>query len=65
MATPDQDKESNTSEKESFADEALDLAAQQCQRPKMMANARSEIKYLLSTFQHCDHQTQISYFTVN
>ena len=42
MATPDQDKESNTSEKESFADEALDLAAQQCQRPKMMANARSK-----------------------
>ena len=42
MATQDQVKESNTSEKESFADEALDLAAQQCQRPKMMANARSE-----------------------
>ena len=47
MATPDQDKESNTVEKESFADEALDLAAQQCQRPKMMANARSDFTYLV------------------
>ena len=45
MATPDQDKESNPVEKESFGEEALDLAAQQCQRPKMMANARSEFTY--------------------
>ena len=64
MATPDQDKESNTSEKESFADEALDLAAQQCQRPKMMANARSEFtKY--NSPNSFDRQTQFPYFTVN
>ena len=40
MATPEQNKESNSIEKESIGEEALDLAAQQCQRPKMMANAR-------------------------